>query len=123
MVVLAIQKLQDVGGFVNGCLGYDLLARRYMPYGFAYPSLELWTGAGMMAPIGTGSPLIWPVAPDRIFIGAISMNNAVYIDGRELTCACVGGGANVPLGAISPTENVILVGKGARLLTTWLAVG
>jgi glutaredoxin len=28
MVALAIQKIQDVEGFVNGFLGYDLLARR-----------------------------------------------------------------------------------------------
>jgi len=31
MVALAIQKLQDVGGFVNGFLGYDLLAQRICP--------------------------------------------------------------------------------------------
>lgn len=34
MAVLSIQKLQDVEGFVNGFLGYDLLARRYVPYGY-----------------------------------------------------------------------------------------
>ncbi len=31
-VQLAIQKLQDVGGFMNGFLGYDLLARRPLGY-------------------------------------------------------------------------------------------
>lgn len=58
-VALAIQKLQDVEGFVNGFLGYDLLAQRYVPYGYAYPFAELWAGVGMMALIGTGSALIW----------------------------------------------------------------
>ena len=62
MAALAIQKLQDVGGFVNGFLGYDLLARRYVPYGYAYPFLELWAGVGRMALIGTGSALVWAVA-------------------------------------------------------------
>ncbi len=120
MVVLAVQKLQDVGGFVNGFLGYDLLARRYVPYGYAYPFAELYTGIGMMALIGTGSALIWLVAPVGIFIGligAISVIKAVYIDKRELKCACVGGDSNVPLGFISLTENLVMLGMGLWMLS------
>lgn len=124
MVALAIQKLQDVEGFVNGFLGYDLLARRYVPYGYAYPFAELYAGVGMMALIGTGSALVWFVAPVGIFIGtigAISVFKAVYIEKRELTCACVGGGSNVPLGFISLSENLIMLGMGVWMLGTWLA--
>ncbi|WP_240610963.1 MauE/DoxX family redox-associated membrane protein [Oceaniglobus ichthyenteri] len=124
MVVLAVQKLQDVGSFVNGFLGYDLLARRYVPYGYAYPFLELYAGVGMMALIGTASPLIWLVAPVGIFIGtvgAISVIKAVYVEKRDLKCACVGGGSNVPLGVISLTENLIMVGMGVWMLALWAA--
>jgi len=124
MVALAIQKLQDVGSFVNGFLGYDLLARRYVPYGYAYPFLELYAGVGMMALIGTMSPLIWLIAPVGIFIGtigAVSVIKAVYIDKRELTCACVGGGSNVPLGFISLSENLIMAGMGIWMLSLWFA--
>ena len=124
MVALAIQKLQDVEGFVNGFLGYDLLARRYVPYGYAYPFAELYTGVGMMALIGTGSALIWLVAPVGIFIGtigAVSVIKAVYIDKRELTCACVGGDSNVPLGFISLTENLVMLGMGIWMLAAQLA--
>ena len=118
MTVLAIQKLQDVESFVNGFLGYDLLARRWVPYGYAYPYLEAFAGIGMMALIGTGSPLIWLVAPVGLFvgtIGAVSVVKAVYVDKRELKCACVGGGSNVPLGAISLTENVMMI-----VLSLWM---
>ncbi|TFL17990.1 glutaredoxin [Jannaschia formosa] len=125
MVALAIQKLQDVEGFVNGFLGYDLLARRHVPYGYAYPFLELYAGIGMMALIGTGSLLIWLVAPVGIFIGtigAVSVIKAVYVDKRELTCACVGGGSKVPLGAISLSENLAMLVMGLWMLGTLLAV-
>ncbi len=124
MVVLAVQKLQDVEGFVNGFLGYDLLAQRYVPYGYAYPFAELYAGVGMMALIGTGSALIWLVAPVAILIGAVggwSVFKAVYIDKRELTCACVGGGSNVPLGVISLTENVVMLGMGIWMLAGQMA--
>lgn len=119
MAALAIQKLQDVGSFVNGFLGYDLLARRYVPYGYAYPFLELYAGVGMMALIGSQSALIWAVAPVALFIGTIgsvSVIKAVYVDKQDLTCACVGGGSNVPLGFTSLTENLVMVGMGVWML-------
>lgn len=120
MAALAFQKLQDIEGFVNGFLGYDLLAQRYVAYGYAYPFLELYAGVGMMALIGTGSALIWLVAPVGIIIGTIgtiSVVKAVYIDKRELTCACVGGDSKVPLGFISLSENIVMAGMGIWMLS------
>jgi hypothetical protein len=34
---------------------------------------------------------------------------AVYIDKRELKCACVGGSSKVPLGFVSLAENVMML--------------
>ena len=45
-------------------------------------------------------------------IGAISVFKAVYIDKRELKCACVGGGSNVPLGFVSLTEILMMIFMG-----------
>jgi hypothetical protein len=42
-------------------------------------------------------------------IGAVSVFKAVYIDRRELKCACVGGDSNVPLGFVSLTENLMMI--------------
>ena len=49
-------------------------------------------------------------------IGAISVFKAVYIDRRELKCACVGGSSKVPLGFVSLTENVMMVA-----MAVWMA--
>ena len=129
MCALAIQKLQDVEGFVNGFLGYDVLARRWVPYGYLYPFLEAYAGIGMTALIaGPGEsgpgPLVWLVAPVGLFIGTIgawSVFKAVYIEKRELKCACVGGGSNVPLGFVSLTENLVMMLMGIWMLGMWLA--
>ena len=125
MVALAIQKLQDVDGFVNGFLGYDLLARRKVTYGYFYPYGEAWAGIGMMALISNMSWAVWLVAPVSLFIGtigAVSVFKAVYIDKRELKCACVGGGSNVPLGFISLTENLVMMVMGAWMLAEWFTL-
>ncbi len=114
MCLLALQKLRDVSAFANGFLGYDLLAQRYVPYAFIYPFLEAGAGVLMLAGL-----FIWLAAPVALFIGtigAISVIKAVYVDKRELKCACVGGDSNVPLGFISLTENLMMMGMGLWML-------
>ena len=110
MVLLALQKLKDVESFSTMFLNYDLLARRWVPYGYVYPYAEALAGLLMMAGI-----LTWLSAPIAIFIGAVgsvSVIKAVYIDKRELKCACMGGDSNVPLGFLSMTENLMMLAMG-----------
>ncbi|MGP9631304.1 glutaredoxin, partial [Halomonas sp. AOP42-C1-46] len=59
--------------------------------------------------------LTWFAAPLALFVGtvgAVSVFKAVYIDKRELKCACVGGNSNVPLGFVSLTENLVMIAMG-----------
>jgi glutaredoxin len=107
MCVLAILKLRDLESFSGMFLGYDLLARRWVPYAYLYPFAEAGAGALMIAGV-----LEWLSISIALFIGtvgAVSVIKAVYIDKRDLKCACVGGDSNVPLGFLSLTENVMMV--------------
>lgn len=56
-------------------------------------------------------------------IGAISVFKAVYIDKRELKCACVGGDSNVPLGCVSLTENLFIINMALWMLVKPNLVG
>lgn len=107
MCLLAVQKLQDLESFSLQFLGYDLLAQKRPRYAYFYPFAEGFAGLGMLA--GLWTPLIAAPALFIGSIGAISVFKAVYIDKRELRCACVGGDSKVPLGAISLTENLMMV--------------
>jgi glutaredoxin len=110
MAILALLKLQDIESFSTMFLNYDLLAKRWVPYSYIYPVAEGLAGVLMI-----GGLLPWLSAPLAFTIGtvgAISVFKAVYIDKRELKCACVGGSSNVPLGFISLTENLIMIGMG-----------
>ena len=112
--LLALQKLRDVESFTNGFLGYDLLARRHVRYAYAYPWLEALVGVLMVAGV-----LMWLSIPLALLIGtigAVSVFKAVYVDRRELKCACVGGNSNVPLGFVSLTENLAMIGMGLWML-------
>jgi glutaredoxin len=114
MSILAILKLRDLEGFSNMFLGYDLLAQRVVRYSYVYPFAEALAGVLMIAGV-----LMWLSIPVALFIGtigAVSVFKAVYIDKRELECACVGGDSNVPLGFISLTENLMMVAMSIWLL-------
>jgi glutaredoxin len=116
MCVLALLKLQDIDKFATMFLNYDLLAKRWVPYGYIYPFAEGLAGVLMTAAI-----FDWVSIPLALFIGgigAVSVFKAVYIDKRELKCACVGGGSNVPLGFISLAENLGMIG-----MAIWMLVG
>ncbi|MFX0540372.1 MauE/DoxX family redox-associated membrane protein [Roseovarius sp. S4756] len=110
MCFLAVQKLKDIESFSTMFLNYDLLARRWVRYGYIYPFAEGFAGILMVA-----SALTWLSAPVALFVGtvgAVSVFKAVYIDKRELKCACVGGNSNVPLGFVSLTENLMMMAMG-----------
>jgi glutaredoxin len=116
MIVLALLKLQNVESFATMFLNYDLLAKRWVPYGYVYPFAEGLAGVLMVA-----GALPWLSIPVALFIGtvgAVSVFKAVYVDRRELKCACVGGSSNVPLGFVSLAENLMMIA-----MAVWMAIG
>jgi len=121
MCLLALQKLKDIDSFATMFLNYDLLAKRWVPYGHIYPFAEGAAGVLMIA-----GGLMWLSVPIALFIGtvgAVSVFKAVYIDKRELKCACVGGDSKVPLGFVSLTENLMMVGMAVWMLVKPMGVG
>ncbi|MFM5918153.1 MAG: MauE/DoxX family redox-associated membrane protein [Novosphingobium sp.] len=114
MMILAMLKLQDLDRFATMFLGYDLLARRWVNYAYAYPFLE-WGAGALMA----SRRLDWLSIPVAAFIGtvgAVSVFYAVYVQRREIKCACVGGSSRVPLGFVSLSENVAMVAMAGWML-------
>jgi glutaredoxin len=115
MGMLAMLKLRDLETFSNMFVGYDILARRVVRYSYVYPFAEALAAILMIA----GGIFGFIAAPIALFIGtvgAISVIKAVYVDKRDLKCACVGGGANVPLGFVSLTENLAMMGMGIWMI-------
>ncbi len=120
MCVLAVMKLRDLSAFTTGFVQYDLIARRYVPYGYLYPFIE--GGAGVLM---LGGLLTWVAAPLALAVssvGAVSVWKAVYLEKRDLDCACVGGGSRVPLGFLSLTENLMMMAMSIWMLLKALGV-
>ena len=120
MCILALLKLQYLESFSSMFLNYDLLAKRWVPYSYVYPFTERLAGLLMVAGAFT-----WLSVPVAMFIGGIraaSVFKAIYLDKRELKCACVGGNSNVPLGLISLTENVMMIAMALWMVAARVAL-
>jgi glutaredoxin len=121
MAVLALLKLQNIDSFATMFLNYDLLAKRWVPYSYIYPFAEGVAGVLMVAGV-----LPWISVPVALFIGTVgvvSVFKAVYLDRRELKCACVGGSSNVPLGFLSLTENLMMIAMAVWMGLTAFGLG
>jgi glutaredoxin/uncharacterized membrane protein YphA (DoxX/SURF4 family) len=114
MCVLGTLKLQDLSSFATGFVQYDLIARHYVPYAYVYAFVEAGAGILMIAGLVT-----WVAAPAALIVstvGAFSVFKAVYVEKRDINCACVGGGSKVPLGFISLTENLMMMAMAIWML-------
>lgn len=116
VTLLACQKLVDVEGFSTMFLSYSLLGRRWVPYAYLYPFGEAVAGLMMIShgPALIGAPIAALIGVE----GSISVFYAVYVQRRELKCACVGGQSSVPLGFVSLTENLTMVA-----MAIWMIAG
>jgi len=115
MCVLGIQKLQNLTSFTTGFAQYDLLAKKDLRYAYLYPFIE--TGAGILMIAGF---FTWIAAPAALFVasvGAISVYKAIYLEKRDLQCACTGGDDGVPLGFISLLENLMMIAMSIWMMT------
>ena len=115
MVLLGLQKLMDIERFATVFLSYDLLAQRWVRYGYVYPFVE--AGAGLMMIMGIFNWISAPAAFIVATIGAVSVFKAVYINKQALKCACVGGDSKVPLGFVSLTENFMMIGMAIWMIS------
>ena len=115
MALLAMLKLRDLRSFSNMFLNYDVLARRVVRYAYVYPFAEL-AAAVLMVAGGIWGLVAAPVALFIGTVGAWSVFKAVYLDRRDLKCACTGGGTNVPLGFVSLSENLAMIAMGLWMI-------
>lgn len=112
-IVFAGFKLLDLKGFAEGYSTYDLLASRWMGYGYIYPFIEL--AFGLLTLTGFHSAgLLWVELLVMLFSGlgvAIKL-----LKKEEFMCACLGTFLKVPLTKITLLEDFGMAALAGLLL-------
>jgi hypothetical protein len=93
-VLFALFKFFDLAGFADGFQTYDLVAKKFRAYAFAYPFMELLLG---LAYLGGFTPVITYGA--TVILMSISVAGVIngIASGQKVQCACLGTILKVPL--------------------------
>ncbi len=113
LCAFAMLKIFNLKGFKRGFTMYDLIAKKFKPYAYVYPFVELTLG---LAYLGWIAPVLTYWATIIVFsIGTIGVITALR-EGLDIDCPCMGSILSVPLSTVTLTEDLAMVAMAAMLL-------
>lgn len=112
-ITFSFFKFLDLKGFATGYASYDLLAKKWKPYAYIYPFIELALGVSYFLDL-------YPVETNLITIivlgfSAIGVIQSV-LDKRQIKCACLGTAFNLPMSTVTIVEDLGMVAMGGIML-------
>jgi cation transport ATPase len=105
-LVFSFFKLLDLKGFAESYATYDIIARRWMGWGYVYAFIELLLG---LAYLTTFNPLV--VNAITFIVMSVSIIGVLQsvLHKRKIQCACLGVVFNVPMSTITIIEDALMI--------------
>lgn len=104
-IAFSFFKLLDLRGFSDAFRTYDVLARRFRTYAYAYPFIELVLGVAYLvrlAPVTTNLVTVVVMA-----LGLVGVTRALA-QRRMIRCACLGTVFNLPMSKVAFIEDALM---------------
>lgn len=105
-LVFSFFKFLDLRGFAESYATYDVVAKRWMGWGYLYALMELLLGLAFLTNF---SPLLTNgltfVLMSLSLVGVVQSVRAK----RAIRCACLGTVFNLPMSTITITEDVLMI--------------
>lgn len=111
-IVFGAFKLLDVPAFANAYARYDIIAKVFRPWGYAYPFVEVGLGLAFLFWYEMRAAA-W-IALILSLIGAIGVIRSVARK-ETIQCACLGTVFQLPMSTVTIIENV-----GMAVMAAWM---
>lgn len=112
-IVFSFFKILDIAGFASSYAMYDLLAKRYKPYAYIYPFIEL--GLGLAYILQLHMTVVYWIT--LIVMGFSTLGVLLAVSKKQtIRCACLGTGFNLPMSTVTIVEDVVMVAMAASML-------
>lgn len=112
-VVFSFFKMLDLKGFAISYSSYDIIAKRWLGYGYIYPFIELGLGIAYIASI---APLVTnSITLVVMSISIIGVLQSV-LNKRKIQCACLGTGFNLPMSTVTIIEDGTMIVMAAIMI-------
>ena len=106
-------KFLDLRGFADSYSTYDLLAKKFRPYGFVYPFLEFGLGLAYLSGVFLIETYIFTIV--LMGFSSIGVIKAV-LSKNTIRCACLGVVFNLPMSTVTIIENGLMILMAAGML-------
>jgi hypothetical protein len=112
-LVFSFFKLLDLRAFATAYATYDVIARRWPRYGYAYPFIELALGVAYLVNF---LPVLTNVA--TLLVMAVSSVGVVrsLMQRKQIQCACLGTVFKLPMTYVTVVEDLLMVAMAAVML-------
>ena len=112
-IIFSFFKLLDLSGFADSYSTYDIIAKRWRPWGYVYAFIELTLGIAFL----TGFQPILTNAITFIImsISSIGVLQSV-LNKRKIRCACLGAVFNLPMSMVTIIEDALMIAMSAIML-------
>lgn len=116
-LIFSFFKLLNLKGFAESYSMYDIVAKKWNGWGYAYAFAELALGIAFL----TGfNPLITNAVTFIVMSVSIVGVLQSVLNKREIKCACLGAVFNLPMSTITIIEDALMIGMSAIMLLTLL---
>ena len=112
-LVFSFFKLLDLRAFATAYATYDVIARRWPRYGYAYPFIELALGVAYLVNF---LQMLTNAVP--LVVMAVSSVGVVrsLMQRKQIQCACLGTVFNLPMTYVTVVEDLPMVAMAAAML-------
>ena len=110
-------KFLDLKGFAESYSSYDIIAQKWMGWGYVYAFIELGLGLAFLLKF---NPLITNGITFIVMgISIIGVLKAV-LNKRKIKCACLGAVFNLPMSTVTIVEDGLMIGMSLVTLLTFV---
>ena len=105
-IAFSFFKLLNLSAFASSYAMYDVVAKRFTPWGFIYPFVELALGISFLIsfqPLATNF-----ITLIVMFVSSIGVLQSV-LNNKKIQCACLGAVFNLPMSVVTVIENSIMI--------------
>ena len=105
-LVFSFFKLLDLKAFAESYASYDIIARKWMGWGYVYAFLELALGLAYL----TGfQPLLTNAVTFIVMSLSITGVLQSVLQKRKIQCACLGAVFNLPMSTVTIIEDALMI--------------
>lgn len=114
-LVFSFFKMLNLKGFAESYSSYDIIAKKWMGWGYLYAFIELGLGIAFLLRC---NPLITNILTFVVMsISIIGVLQAV-INKRKIKCACLGDVINLPMNTVTIIEDGVMIAMSLVMILT-----